>query len=112
MTFLSDAVGQDKFGAFKVDPDSIKQVLMPTDGSESATQGKYYKGCWLVFPQVFTGTIAFENDGLFDLYSESIFYKQSFLWEGGKECAKFDISSSRFVVVFILLNKIWFLQVS
>ena len=45
LTFLSDAVEQDKFGAFKVDPDSIKQVLMPTDGLESATQGKYYKGC-------------------------------------------------------------------
>lgn len=29
--------------------------------------------------KVFTGIIAFENDGLFDLYSESIFSKQPFL---------------------------------
>ena len=44
LTFLSDAERQDKFGAFKVDPDSIKQVLIPTDGLESTTQVKYYKG--------------------------------------------------------------------
>ena len=44
LTFLSDAAKRDKFGAFKVDPDSIKQVLIPTDGLESTTQGKYYKG--------------------------------------------------------------------
>ena len=42
LTFLSDAARQDKFGAFKVDPDSIKQVLS-TDGLESTTQGKYFK---------------------------------------------------------------------
>ena len=44
LTFLSDAARQDKFGAFKVDPDSIKQVLIPTDGLESTMQGKYLKG--------------------------------------------------------------------
>ena len=44
LTFLSDAARQDKFGAFKVDPDSIKQVLVATDGLESTTQGKYFKG--------------------------------------------------------------------
>ena len=44
LTFLSDSARQDKFEAFKVDPGSIKQVLIPTDGLESATQGKYYKG--------------------------------------------------------------------
>ena len=44
LTFLSDAARQDKFGAFKVDPSSIKQVLISTDGLESATQGKYHKG--------------------------------------------------------------------
>ena len=44
LTFLSDAARQDKFGAFKVDPDSLKQVMIPTDGLESTTQGKYYKG--------------------------------------------------------------------
>ena len=40
---LSDAARQDKFGGFKVNPDSIKQVLIPTDGSESTTKGKFYK---------------------------------------------------------------------
>ena len=44
LTLLSDSARQDKFGAFKVDPDSIKQVLIPTDGLESTTQGKYFKG--------------------------------------------------------------------
>ena len=44
LTFLSDAARQDKFGAFKVDPDSIKQVLIPTDCLESTAQGKYFKG--------------------------------------------------------------------
>ena len=40
---LSDAARQDKFGGFKVNPDSIKQVLIPIDGSESTTKGKLYK---------------------------------------------------------------------
>ena len=44
LTFLSDAARQGKFRAFKVDPDSIEQVLIPTDGLESTTQGKYYRG--------------------------------------------------------------------
>ena len=110
LTFLSDAARQDKFGAFKVDSVSIQQVLPPTDGLESTTQGKYYKGDWLVFPKVFTGIIPFENDGLLYLYSKSIFFKQPFLWEGGKVCAKFDMkSSSRRCCCFYLLNKIWFL---
>ena len=43
LTFLSDAARQEKFGAFKVDPVSIKQVLPPTDGLESTAQGKYHK---------------------------------------------------------------------
>ena len=93
LTFLSDAARQDKFGAFKVDPDSIKQVL-PTDSLENTTQGKYFKGGWLLFPKVFTDIIPFENDGLFDLYSESIFFKQPFLWERGKVWAKFVMTSS------------------
>ena len=37
------------------------------------------KASQLVFPKVFTGIIPFENDGLFDLYSESIFFKQPYL---------------------------------
>ena len=40
---LSDAARQDKFGGFKVNPDSIQQVLIPTNGSESTTKGKFYK---------------------------------------------------------------------
>ena len=44
LTFLSDAARKDNFGVFKVDPDSIKQVLILTNGSESTTQGKYYRG--------------------------------------------------------------------
>ena len=40
---LSDAARQDKFRGFKVNPDSIKQVLISTDGSESTTKGTFYK---------------------------------------------------------------------
>ena len=43
LTLLSDAARQDKFGVFKVDPDSIKQVFRASDGSESTTKGKCYK---------------------------------------------------------------------
>ncbi|CAH3157690.1 unnamed protein product [Pocillopora meandrina] len=39
LTVLLDAARQDKFGGFKVDPESIKQVFVPTDGSESTTKG-------------------------------------------------------------------------
>ena len=45
LTLLSDAARQDKFGVFKVDPDSIKQVFRASDGSESTTKGKCYKEC-------------------------------------------------------------------
>ena len=40
LTLLSDAARQEQFGGFKVNPDSIELVLMPTDGSESTAQGK------------------------------------------------------------------------
>ena len=40
---LSDAARQDQFGGFKVNPESIELVAIPTDGSESTTKGKYYK---------------------------------------------------------------------
>ena len=43
LTVLSDAARQDKFGGFEVNPDSIKQVFITTDGSESTTKGKFYK---------------------------------------------------------------------
>ena len=56
LTLLSDAAREDQFGGFKVNPDSVKQVLMPTDGSEGTTKGKNYKE--IVY------TYSFEN-GLF-----------------------------------------------
>ena len=56
LTLLSDAATEDQFGGFKVNPDSIKQVLIPTDGSEGTTKGKNYKE--IVY------TYSFEN-GLF-----------------------------------------------
>lgn len=43
LTLLSDAARQDQFGGSKVNPDSIKLVLISTDGSESTTKGRYYK---------------------------------------------------------------------
>ena len=52
------------------------------------------KASQLVFPKVLTGIIPFENDGLFDLYSESIFFKQPFLCERDKVWAKFDMTFS------------------
>ena len=43
LTVLSDAARQDKFGGFKVNPDSIKQVFIRKDDFESTTKGKFYK---------------------------------------------------------------------
>ena len=43
LTLLSDTAREDQFGGFKVNPDSIEQVLIPTDGSEGTTKGKNYK---------------------------------------------------------------------
>ncbi|CAH3157700.1 unnamed protein product [Pocillopora meandrina] len=43
LTVLLDAARQGKFGGFKVDPESIKQVFMPADDSESTTKGTFYK---------------------------------------------------------------------
>ena len=43
LTVLSDAARQNKLGGFKVNPDSIKQVFLPTDGSESTVKGEFYK---------------------------------------------------------------------
>ncbi|XP_022793282.1 fibroblast growth factor receptor 2-like [Stylophora pistillata] len=39
LTLLSDTARQDNFGVFKVDPDSIKQIFIPTDGLESTAKG-------------------------------------------------------------------------
>ena len=43
LTVLSDAARQNKLGGFKVNPDSIKQVFLPTNGSESTVKGKFNK---------------------------------------------------------------------
>ena len=60
LTVLLDAARQDKFGGFKVDPESIKQVFIPTDGSESTTKGTFYKEILLL--NVYTYS---SEDGLF-----------------------------------------------
>ena len=39
---LSDAARQNKFGGFKVNPDSVKQVFILTEGSESTSKGTSY----------------------------------------------------------------------
>lgn len=39
LTLLSDAAGQDQFGGFEVNPDSVELVLITADGSESTTKG-------------------------------------------------------------------------
>ena len=56
LTLLSDAARQEQFGDFKVNPDSIELVFIPTDGSKSPKKGKNYKE--IVY------TYSFEN-GLF-----------------------------------------------
>ena len=60
LTVLLDAARQDKFGGFKVDPESIKQVFIPTDGSESTTKGKFYKAILLLIVYAYSS-----EDGLF-----------------------------------------------
>ncbi|CAH3166685.1 unnamed protein product, partial [Pocillopora meandrina] len=45
LTVLLDAARHDKFGGFKVDPESIKQVFMPADDSESTTKGPEECNC-------------------------------------------------------------------
>ena len=66
LTFQSDAARQDKFGAFRVDPGSIKQVLIPTDGLESTTQGKYYiRGCKCIPNQFSLSNHFFEKEAKF-----------------------------------------------
>ena len=67
LTVLFDAAMEDKFGGFKVDPESIKQVFIPTDGSESTTKGKFYKEILLL--NVYTYS---SEDGHFLLYSLSV----------------------------------------
>ncbi|CAH3150434.1 unnamed protein product [Pocillopora meandrina] len=45
LTVLLDAARQEKFGGFKVDPESIKQVFITTDGSESTTKSPEECNC-------------------------------------------------------------------
>ncbi|XP_022803128.1 proto-oncogene tyrosine-protein kinase receptor Ret-like [Stylophora pistillata] len=45
LTLLSDTARQDKFGVFKVDPDSIKQVFIPRDSLGSTTKGPEECNC-------------------------------------------------------------------
>ncbi|CAH3157711.1 unnamed protein product [Pocillopora meandrina] len=45
LTVLFDAARQEKFGGFKVDPESIKQVFITTDGSESTTKSPEECNC-------------------------------------------------------------------
>ena len=73
LTLLSDAARQDQFGGFKVNPDSIKLVLISTDGSESTTKGRYYKEivkCLHAF---------FRKMDFFLLHSVSVLLNNSFL---------------------------------
>ena len=60
LTVLFDAAMQDKFGGFKVDPESIKQVFIAADGSESTTKGKFYKEILLLIVYAYSS-----EDGLF-----------------------------------------------
>ena len=71
LTVLLDAARQDKFGGFKVDPESIKQVFIPTDGSESTTKGKFYKEILLL--NVYTNS---SEDGLFQIVFRICLIKQ------------------------------------
>ena len=59
LTVLLDVARQDKFGGFKVDPESIKQVFIATDGSESTTKGKFYKEILLLIVYAYSS-----EDGL------------------------------------------------
>ena len=60
LTLLSDAARQDQFGGFKVNPDSIELVSIPTDSSESTTKGKYYTKI-VICLHVFFRKLTFSN---------------------------------------------------
>ena len=83
--------------SFRIDPDSMRQVLIPTDGLESTTQGKYNKEDWMVFitfQKYLEVSILLKLMDFFYLYSELIFAEQPFLRERGKVWANFDLASS------------------
>ena len=92
LTVLLDAARQDKFGGFKVDPESIKQVFIPTDGSESTTKGKFYKEILLLNVYAYSS-----EDGLFLIvFSICLIKKLS--------SASHTFPSFVFVAVFVLFN--------
>ena len=92
LTVLLDAARQDKFGGFKVDPESIKQVFIPTDGSERTTKGKFYKEILLLNVYAYSS-----EDGLFLIvFSICLIKKLS--------SASHIFPSFVFVAVFVLFN--------
>ena len=92
LTVLLDAARQDKFGGFKVDPESIKQVFIATDGSESTTKGKFYKEILLLIVYAYSS-----EDGLFLIvFSICLIKKLS--------SASHIFPSFVFVAVFVLFN--------
>ena len=92
LTVLLDAARQDKFGGFKVDPESIKQVFIATDGSESTTKGKFYKEILLLNVNAYSS-----EDGLFLIvFSICLIKKLS--------SASHIFPSFVFVAVFVLFN--------
>ena len=92
LTVLFDAAMEDKFGGFKVDPESIKQVFIATDGSESTTKGKFYKEILLLIVYAYSS-----EDGLFLIvFSICLIKKLS--------SASHIFPSFVFVAVFVLFN--------
>ena len=92
LTVLLVAARQDKFGGFKVDPESIKQVFIPTDGSERTTKGKFYKEILLLNVYAYSS-----KDGLFLIvFSICLIKKLS--------SASHIFPSFVFVAVFVLFN--------
>ena len=92
LTVLFDAAMEDKFGGFKVDPESIKQVFIATDSSESTTKGKFYKEILLLIVYAYSS-----EDGLFLIvFSICLIKKLS--------SASHIFPSFVFVAVFVLFN--------
>ena len=92
LTVLLDAARQDKFGGFKVDPESIKQVFIATDGSESTTKGKFYNEILLLIVYAYSS-----EDGLFLIVFSICFIKKL-------SSASHIFPSFVFVAVFVLFN--------
>ena len=100
LTVLLDAARQDKFGGFKVDPESIKQVFIATDGSESTTKGKFYKEILFLIVYAY-----WSEDGLFLIVFSICLIKKTQFCES--YISKFCFCRCR---CFIQLNKILLLK--